>query len=176
MTETLLEHLRMDEDGTDGSLPASQREDSGLGVCGGQHCLVDRLPELENSLRTIVNLLTQEISAAKDREARLLRKVKDLGSQLHSLQAAFERQQHLTSSATTNDDNASLTKLKPKKYSKKYSKEGTSKKIRTFVLEARIPNVIYPQTTSPPTVSLEERSSKCRCSARSMCHPKSCLH
>ena len=129
MTETLLEHLRMDEDGTDGSLPASQREDSGLGVCGGQHCLVDRLPELENSLRTIVNLLTQEISAAKDREARLLRKVKDLGSQLHSLQAAFERQQHLTSSATTNDDNASLTKLKPKKkYSKKYSKEGTSKK------------------------------------------------
>ena len=81
----------MDEDGTDGSLPASQREDSGLGVCGGQHCLVDRLPELENSLRTIVNLLTQEISAAKDREARLLRKVKDLGSQLHSLQAAFER-------------------------------------------------------------------------------------
>eukprot|EP00117_Sycon_ciliatum_P010000 scpid97207/ scgid5263/ len=60
------------------------------GVCGDHLRLVDCLPRFESTLENILKLVTQEVSASLDREAYLLRKIKDLSSQLQALQSQFE--------------------------------------------------------------------------------------
>ena len=48
------------------------------GVCGRQALLAACFPALDKSLSTILNLLFEEMSPAKDREARLLRQMGEL--------------------------------------------------------------------------------------------------
>ena len=62
----------------------------GRSVCGSQALLAACFPALDISLSTVLNMLVEEVSAAKDREARLLRKVGKLATQIQTLQERIE--------------------------------------------------------------------------------------
>eukprot|EP00117_Sycon_ciliatum_P016164 scpid90770/ scgid6087/ len=90
------------------------------GVCGDHLRLVDCLPRFESTLENILKLVTQEVSASLDREAYLLRKIKDLSSQLQALQSQFELLQRpqpdceKAQDADTRDENLKIPKKKKK--------------------------------------------------------------
>ena len=94
------------------------------GVCGDHLRLVDCLPRFESTLENILKLVMQEVSASLDREAYLLRKIKDLSSQLQALQSQFELLQRpqpdceKAQDADTQDENLKIPKKKDKKAEK----------------------------------------------------------
>ena len=110
----------------DGEGPASAQDAilSG-GVCGSQALLAACFPALDKSLSTIPNLLFEEISAAKDREARLLRKVGELAKQIQTLQERIDipvSHQQSSNSSADEDTLESNSSSKNKKINEKIKK------------------------------------------------------